>query len=60
MSVLVEVATDVVGWESGDGFTTEVEVLPENAEFDWVTVRSDRSVAGEARQLMRIRVALSP
>jgi type VI protein secretion system component Hcp len=63
LSVVVEVATDVVNWHSGSGFTSEVEVLPDVPGFpgfERITVRSERSSSAEPRQMLRLRISQRP
>ena len=63
LDVKVEVATDMVNWHSGVGFTYQVEVVPDVPGFPGfqrVTARSERSTADEPRQFLRLRIARVP
>ncbi|MCF7676310.1 MAG: CotH kinase family protein, partial [Akkermansiaceae bacterium] len=56
----VEVSDDLVRWQSGGAFTTQVGAPQDNGDgTDTLTVRSLHSVASKPTQFLRLRVALS-
>ena len=53
---LVEVSGDLVTWNSGSTFTTEVSVTPRDAGTETVRVRDNIPFAAGARRFIRVKV----
>jgi type VI protein secretion system component Hcp len=58
LSMVVEVATDLRGWEGGLSFTEDVSITPVDADFEEVTVRTLFPLASSPEQQLRIRFLL--
>jgi type VI protein secretion system component Hcp len=58
LSILVEVATNVSNWTSGETATVEETVTPIDANFERVTIRSTVPTSVQRSQQMRVRFNL--
>lgn len=55
LHIEVEVATNLVNWQSGPGHTVEATTTPVDADFEMVTFRSATPLNSQGTQQMRIR-----
>ena len=58
LAIVVEVATDLANWQSGEGETATEGVTPINDDFEQVTIRSTVPMSAQGNQQMRIRCDL--
>ena len=60
VSYVVEVSDDLVHWQSGGAFTTQIGASQDNGDgTDTLTVRSLQPLASKSTQFLRLRVTLS-